>query len=60
MGGARNRDSVTQLVKLASAGDQSALDRLVTVLYDELRSIAQGRRAQWQGDETMSTTVLVN
>lgn len=53
-------DSVTQLVKLAAAGDQSALERLVTVLYDELRSIARRRRAQWEGDETLSATVLVN
>ena len=53
-------DSVTELVRLASTGDEGALGRLVTVLYDELRSIARMRRAQWQGDETMSATVLVN
>lgn len=51
---------VTELVHLASQGDRAALDELIAVLHDELRAIARARRHAWRGDQTMSTTVLVN
>jgi RNA polymerase sigma factor (TIGR02999 family) len=55
-----SRQHVNELVERASAGDRGALDELVEVLYQELRSIAHERRARWRGAETLSTTVLVN
>jgi RNA polymerase sigma factor (TIGR02999 family) len=55
-----SREPLTQLLARASSGDRAALDEIVTRMYDELRAIAEERRARWRGDETLSTTVLVN
>ena len=60
MDGSDSRELVTELMERASSGDRRALDELVEVLYDELRAIAEERRARWRGDDTLSATVLVN
>jgi RNA polymerase sigma factor (TIGR02999 family) len=52
--------AVVELVERSASGDPGALDELVTRLYEELHAIAGKRRAQWRGDDTLSTTVLVN
>jgi RNA polymerase sigma factor (TIGR02999 family) len=53
-------DTVSGLIRRAAGGDRSALDEAVARLYEELRSAAEARRAQWRGNETVSATVLVN
>ena len=49
---------ITQALEALRAGDSSALDRLMELVYDDLR-----RRAHWQlgaGQGTLSTTALVH
>ncbi|MEM1096474.1 MAG: sigma-70 family RNA polymerase sigma factor [Bacteroidota bacterium] len=50
---------VTQLLHAASAGDAGALDRLMPLVYDELRGLAHRVRSG-QPYETVNTTALVH
>lgn len=51
---------VTALLISASEGDRSAIDRLMPLVYDELRAIAHNHRRNEDNAETLSTTVLVH
>lgn len=51
---------VTQLLADWSHGDQSALDRLMPLVYDELRRLAHRHMARERGQHTLQTTALVN
>ena len=51
---------VTQLLSRWSAGDKSALDDLMPVVYDELRRMARSCRNRQRSGETMQTTALIN
>lgn len=54
------REDVTTLLAQWSAGDRSALDRLMPVVYEELRVVAARRlRAEPEG-HTLQATALVN
>ncbi|RMF60338.1 MAG: hypothetical protein D6746_07010, partial [Bacteroidetes bacterium] len=44
----------------ARAGNQEALDRLFTWIYDELHRLARRQRYQWCGHPTLNTTALVH
>lgn len=50
---------VTRLLRAAGDGDDEALERLYTVLYDELRGLAHVVRRDG-GPETLNTTALVH
>jgi RNA polymerase sigma factor (TIGR02999 family) len=52
--------TVTHLLSRLDAGDASALDELVPLVYEELRAIAHRHRVRWHGHETLCTTALVN
>jgi len=54
------QDEVTRLLDALQHGDRAALDRLVPLVYDELRGLAHGQRQRWQGDHTLDTTALVH
>ena len=55
-----SRDELTQLLRESSAGDRAAFDRLVPIVYDELRAMAHNRlRAEGAG-HTLNTTALVH
>jgi RNA polymerase sigma factor (TIGR02999 family) len=54
-----NLSETTRLLKAWSAGDQSALDRLVPKVYDELRRTAH-RQLKKEQSVTLQTTELVN
>lgn len=43
-----------------SEGDEAALDRVVRVLYDELRALARSRLNHERPDHTLAATALVN
>lgn len=43
-----------------SEGDEAALDRVVRVLYDELRALARSRLNHERADHTLAATALVN
>lgn len=51
---------VTRLLAAANQGDPEALDRLVPLVYDDLRAIAARRMAAERPEHTLTTTALVH
>jgi RNA polymerase sigma factor (TIGR02999 family) len=51
---------VTRLLESASAGDRDALDRVLTLLYDDLRRVARRQLAREHGARTIQPTTLVH
>lgn len=51
---------VTQLLQAWGQGDQAALDRLMPLVYQELRHIAKRNMARERPGHTLQTTALVN
>ena len=54
------QETVTELLVKVRGGDQTAFDELVSIVYDELRSLARIQRRRWRGNETLNTTALVH
>lgn len=52
--------NVTQLLSAYSRGDQQALDRLLPLVYDELRRLAGGYLRRERSDHTLQATALVH
>ena len=52
--------NVTLLLRSAREGDPQALDRLVPLLYDDLRRLAGRQIGREYGDRTLSPTALVH
>lgn len=52
--------SVTQLLKDWTGGDRAALDRLMPLVYDELRRLAGGYLGRERRDHTLQPTALVH
>ena len=50
---------ITQLLESARDGDVNALNKLLPVVYDELRRIARSQRRQ-SSSETLNTTAIVH
>jgi RNA polymerase sigma factor (TIGR02999 family) len=53
-------ENITQLLLKWSEGDQSALDQLMPLVYDELRQLARSYLRRHARNLTMQPTVLVN
>jgi RNA polymerase sigma factor (TIGR02999 family) len=51
---------VTRLLADCAAGDREAFDRLVPLVYDDLRRIAHGRLAAERSGHTLNTTAVVH
>ena len=51
---------VTQLLSQAQAGDPQAAERLLPLVYDELRRLAEARLAQERPGQTLQPTALVH
>ena len=51
---------ITQLLHAWSNGEQSALDQLIPLVYDDLHRLAQRHMAGERDDHTLQTTALVN
>ena len=51
---------ITQLLLAWGAGDQTALDRLVPLVYDELRRLAQSQMRRERAGHTLQTTALIH
>jgi len=51
---------VTQLLRAWNEGDQSALEKLMPIVYDELRRMARRYMAYERPGHTLQTTALVN
>ena len=52
--------SVTELLARWRAGDQQSLDRLVPIIYDNLRRLAHGYLRKERPGHTLQTTALVH
>ncbi|HEX9610523.1 MAG TPA: sigma-70 family RNA polymerase sigma factor [Gemmatimonadales bacterium] len=55
-----NSSDVTQLLVQLSAGSGDALDRLMPLVYDELRAVAHGQLRGERPGHTLNTTALVH
>lgn len=53
-------DDVTILMNAAAGGDQAAADRLLRVVYDQLRGVAQRHMMREKRGHTLSATALVH
>jgi RNA polymerase sigma-70 factor (ECF subfamily) len=53
-------DDVSALLRAWSDGDQSALDRLTPIVYDELRRLARRYMKRERPGHSLQTTALVN
>src|SRR5215475_3937491 len=51
---------VTELLRAWSHGDDSALDELYRIVYDELRRLAHRYMSRESAGHTLQTTALVN
>lgn len=51
---------VTPLLEALARGDDTALDGLFPLVYQELRAVAHRQRRRVQGDDTLNTTALVH
>ena len=51
---------VGQLLADMRGGDASAIQRLVPLVYDELKRIARAQRRAWPDADTLNTTALVH
>jgi RNA polymerase sigma-70 factor, ECF subfamily len=54
------RTDLTQILNRATAGDDSAVNRLMPLVYDELRALAQSYLSQERSDHTLQATALVH
>lgn len=54
------RADVTGILRDARSGDRSAVDRLLPLVYDELKGVARNRRRAESPDHTLDTTALVH
>lgn len=53
-------NNITQILQKWSAGDESSLDTLVTLVYQELHRLAHRALAKNSGHNTIQTTALVH
>jgi RNA polymerase sigma factor (TIGR02999 family) len=53
-------EEATQLLKKAQNGDRESLDRLLPVIYDELRRVAANQLQKERADHTLQATALVH
>jgi RNA polymerase sigma-70 factor, ECF subfamily len=54
------RATTTDLIETAEAGDESALNELIPLVYDELRVLAHRRLSNERRQDSLQTTALVN
>ncbi len=56
----QSQDGITQLLTRWSNGDQAALDKLMPMVYSELRRLASNYLRRERRDHTLQPTALVN
>jgi len=54
------KQEFTQLLKKAQDGDRESLDRLLPLIYDELRRVAASQLQRERADHTLQATALVH
>lgn len=55
-----SQSTVTRLLQELQGGNRAVLDKLFSLIYEELHARAHWQRAEWHGDYTLNTTGLVN
>lgn len=55
-----SRSDITRILKKAGSGDDSALNRLLPLVYDELRALAESYLQRERPDHTLQATALVH
>lgn len=55
-----NARDITGLLRKHASGDDAALDRLIPLVYDDLRRIAHDRLRSERGSHTLDTTAVVH
>ncbi len=53
-------EEVARLLEALERGDNTTLERLFPLVYEELRAVAHRQRRNWQGEDTLNTTALVH
>src|SRR5258708_18462561 len=56
----KGQEQVTQILEAASAGDEQAAEKLLPLVYKELRKLAAAKMAQEQPGQTLQPTALVH
>jgi RNA polymerase sigma factor (TIGR02999 family) len=56
----RPTEEVTRILRRIAGGHRDDLDRLITVVYDELRALARGHLRRERPDHTLQPTALVH
>jgi len=56
----RDVGEVTRLLRAAREGESAALDRLIPLVYEDLRRLARWQLGQEYGERTLSPTALVH
>ena len=51
---------ITQLLNDHTSGNRDALDRLIPLIYDDMRRLAQNKLRSERSDHTLNTTALVH
>lgn len=54
------KEDITRLLSKARDGDRESLDRLLPVIYDELRRVAASQLQKERADHTLQATALVH
>lgn len=57
---ARPPNELTQILEAITAGDREAADRLLPLVYNELRALARGKMARERAGQTLQPTALVH
>jgi RNA polymerase sigma factor (TIGR02999 family) len=52
--------NLSEVLEAIRSGNEAAVDDLFSIVYGELRSIAQAQRSRWDGNYTLNTTALVH
>ena len=60
MAGELNRNEISQLLRAWSDGDESALNGLTPIVYEELRHLAHRHMQRERSGHTLQTTALAN
>jgi hypothetical protein len=55
-----NRTDVTQLLNHLAEGGHTGIDRLLPLVYDEMRRLAESHLQQERPDHTLQATALVH
>lgn len=53
-------EDITVFIEAIGRGDDAALGELFSSAYEQLHGLARRQRARWDGQQTLSTTVLVH